>query len=80
MRAVIKDNKLYCRLCEKELGRTKDYGQVEYNGESYTEFIRYCSDLNCRGTGSYLIDLGVDEVRRFIVDESKLKEIKSMEE
>ena len=80
MKATIIDNKVFCRVCGNELGNTKEYKQVEYQGESYTEFIRYCSQRNCRNTGSYLLDLRVDNSIRFVADENELIEVKDERE
>ena len=57
MKALIKDNNVYCPVCESPLGTIKDYRQVICNGESYTEFKCYCTKKNCWTESKYITDI-----------------------
>ena len=79
MKALIKDNNVYCPVCESELGTIKEYKQVTYNGKSYTEFICYCTKKNCWTESSYIADIRMEGTIRFVVDEKDLNELKDEE-
>ena len=75
MRAIIKDNIPYCGECSSPLGNTEDYKLVEYQGEDYVEFTRYCTKKYCTTKSSYLLTLDMDGETRTSFVESEIKEI-----
>lgn len=70
MLAKIINNIPYCKKCgciASENG--KDYRQVEKDGKQYTEFIKYCSNPKCRETVVYHVELGMDEHKRYALED-----------
>ena len=71
MLAKIINNIPYCKKCgciASENG--KDYRQVvDEEGNQYTEFIKYCSNPKCRETVVYHVELGMDEHKRYALED-----------
>ena len=72
MLAKIINNIPYCAKCNSVVGNGKDYRQVEKDGKQYTEFIKYCSNPKCHETGVYHVELGMEEHKRYALEDVTL--------
>lgn len=82
-KAIIIDNNPCCPKCKDNplLGNlTGEYRQVsDENGESYTEFERFCNG-GCYGKYKYYAQIGLDNTYRTILDKvTVLKDSKDKE-
>ena len=76
MKAKIKDNIPFCRVCGSPLkSATTDYKLVEYEGKNYTEFVKRCTNKKCGVLNQYLCEVTMGKHRRFVADEIQMKEI-----
>ena len=74
--AVIKDGKLFCPVCNSPLGNTKDHFLVTVNGETYHQFIRYCTKQHCMEVSRYEVTITTDDRKVFVFPQDKIKRIK----
>lgn len=75
-KANIKDNIPYCSVCGSPLkSATTDYKLVEYEGKKYTEFVKRCTNKKCGTLNQYLCEISMSKHRRFVADETDMKEI-----
>lgn len=72
MNAIIKDNVPYCPVCEDMvLGRlTGEYSLVEYQGEKYVKFQRFCNG-KCMKKYNYYCNITMEENKRYIFEGAK---------
>ena len=72
MLAKIINNIPYCAKCNSVVGNGKEYRQVEKDGKQYTEFIKFCSNPKCRETVVYHVELGMEEHKRYALEDVTL--------
>lgn len=68
VKGIIKDNQVYCPTCHSIVGNGCDYRQVMYEGNSYTEFTKFCSNPKCNEKIVYYADVYIEETYRYIFD------------
>ena len=68
----------HCPTCGAIMGNGRDYKQVIYNGEQYTQRIVYCSDEKCSEKFVYYFKMEMDGNLRFVFD-GDIEEVKEGE-
>ena len=74
---VIDENGLYqmnC-ICGSPLGFIKDHDTIIYEGETYTQFIKYCGKGKCSLISHYEVDISIDDRKVFVFPQDKIKKI-----
>lgn len=73
MLAKIIDNQPYCKKCGSIAGNGKEYRQVvDEEGNQYTEFIKYCSNIHCCETVVYHVEILMGEHKRYALEDVTL--------
>ena len=76
--ADIINNVAICPICHKIVtGGLDDYRQVEHNGETYTEFIKFCATEGCFTRVRYQAKITLEGTTRYSFH--KTEEIKEEE-
>ena len=74
--ATIVDNLPYCGKCETLLDRSAiDYKEVEYCGERYVKFIKYCPNPKCGCKNVYYAQITMDTTSRYSFSDDEIIEI-----
>lgn len=73
--AILEENgkDLYCGECGQPLGNIAEHHLVNYKGQNYLQFVRYCSQQGCRSKSHYEATILLDsrELYVFPYDECK---------
>lgn len=75
--ADIINNVAICPICHKIVtGGLDDYRQVMHDGESYTEFIKFCTTEGCFTKVRYQVEVSVDKdpIRHSFYKTEEIKE------
>ena len=73
---LTEDGKILCK-CGQPLGFTKDHDLVFVNGESYIQFVKYCTSKMCKITSHYETLHTVDDRKVFVFDKKNIKKVTS---
>jgi hypothetical protein len=66
-----------CPFCNELVASgTLDYKQVERNGETYIEFLKFCSNDKCNAKLKYWAKINMDDTIRYSFDEDDIVEVK----
>ncbi len=66
-----------CPFCNEVIvSGTLDYKQVEIKGETYVEFLKFCSNDKCSTKLKYWAKIDMDSTTRYSFDEDDVIEIK----
>jgi hypothetical protein len=63
--------------CGSELGFIKDHDTIIYEGETYTQFVKYCSKGKCSLISHYETLHTVDSRKVFVFPQDKIKKVVS---
>lgn len=61
--------------CGSKLGFIKDHDTIIYEGETYTQFVKYCSKGKCSLISHYEVDISIDSRKVFVFPQDKIKKI-----
>ena len=65
-----------CPFCNEIVtSGTLDYRQVERDGETYVEFLKFCSNEKCNTKLKYWAKIQMDNTIRYSFDEDDVREI-----
>ena len=67
---------LSCK-CGSPLGFIKDHDTIIYEGETYTQFVKYCSKGKCSLISHYEVDITIDDRKVFVFPQDKIKKVTS---
>ena len=67
---------LSCK-CGSPLGFIKDHDTIIYEGETYTQFVKYCGKGKCSLISHYEVDISIDSRKVFVFPQDKIKKIVS---
>ena len=67
---------LSCK-CGQPLGFIKDHDTIIYKGETYTQFVKYCSAKGCSNLSHYEVDISIDDRKVFVFPQNKIKKVVS---
>ena len=73
---LTEDGQLLCK-CGQPLGFIKDHDSIIYEGETYTQFVKYCSAKGCSRISCYQVDITIDDRKVFVFPQDKIKKIVS---
>jgi len=62
-------------ICGSPLGFIKDHDTISYEGETYTQFIKYCGKGKCSLISHYEVDISIDSRKVFVFPQDKIKKI-----
>lgn len=69
-KAEIIENQPHCGKCGAILGNMIDYNGAIVYDNSYTRFVRRCSNNDCRTVSIYYTDISLDKTTRLTFNES----------
>ena len=73
---LTEDGKLLCK-CGEPLGFTKDHDLVVVNGETYIQFVKYCSSKKCSCISHYEVIITIDDRKVFVFNKKDIKKVTS---
>ena len=63
---IIVNNNVFCPTCKNIVGHgTGDYKLINRNGNSYVQFVRFCSNPKCQEKIVYYADITLDFTTRY---------------
>ena len=73
---LTEDGQLLCQ-CGEPLGFIKDHDSVIYEGETYTQFVKYCGNGKCNLISHYEVDHTIEDRKVFVFPQDKIKKVVS---
>ena len=74
--AVLINGVPHCK-CGQILGLTKDHDLVIVNGETYIQFVKFCTGKGCMNLSHYETLHTVDDRQVFVFDKKDIKKVTS---
>ena len=73
---LTEDGQLLCQ-CGSPLGFIKDHDIIIYEGETYTQFVKYCSAKGCSRISCYQVLHTIEDRKVFVFPQDKIKKVVS---
>ena len=73
---LTEDGRLLCK-CGEPLGFIKDHDTIIYEGETYTQFVKYCSAKGCSRISCYQVLHTIEDRKVFVFPQDKIKKVVS---